>query len=398
MTNSGLIYYVDPYRGGHHSDYLAFFEKVCAQRNLRLRAFVPRAVWEAAHHDGAAAELAEDVDLGSAGVAGYWHFLARLEAAARRDRPSLIFFAQFHSVVPALALRNLLLMRLSAPWTGLYWRDSFNYPGDEKHSLLRQAKTTVRAIMLRLAMRRSGFPLVVLNERWRLSLPSNVFFLPAAMTELDMMARTASLSAGQWPLPQEPEKTDGRTRFLIFGALEPRKGIIEFCDALLLLDAAALQKISLRLMGVVVPRPGYREQLLERLEQLREKGIAVEFKEGFVPSSEIEAGLRWCDVSVATYIDHLSVSGVLSAAVQCGRPSIAQASYQIGELVREYGLGWAVNSRSPAEIADAVRQALAGEVVVGKGMADYRDHYSPEKAFEAALDFFSKAKREPSKS
>lgn len=384
------VLYVDPYSGGHRPDYLKFFRGVCSDVGLSFRAFVPEDVWIASAPEPATeGHLQEAVSLDGCGVREHLRFLGRLENMTRDDGKTMVFFSMVDKFVLPLAIRTLCARQFRLPWSGIYFRDSFSYLAEEVQHPFKLLKTVGRASALWVANWRSVLPLVVHNEDWKLPLSQGVVFLPDAMTEPDRLARNTSLTASEWPVAQLPQKDSDRTRFLIYGSLAPRKGIVEFCDGLLELDDELLRRVDLHVIGLFYGPREYRQQFLDKAEVLRKRGALVELTEDYASWTRLDAELRWCDVTVATYINHLGQSGVLGTSVQYGRPLITQANYHLGELTRKYELGCAVEPTNPKAVAAAIHQAITGRSRVGEKMRAYREHRSPERAQQAALAFFA---------
>src|ERR1700761_7594924 len=90
MRRRGLrmpaLIYADPFGGGHHPEYLAFFMAACARLGIAMQAYVPKPVWDAgveiAGDDVRGASLARDVTLDGSGLSGRVQFLDEIETAA----------------------------------------------------------------------------------------------------------------------------------------------------------------------------------------------------------------------------------------------------------------------------------------------------------------------------
>ena len=78
----------------------------------------------------------------------------------------------------------------------------------------------------------------------------------------------------------------------------------------------------------------------------------------FVPENEVPTFFQLADVVLATYQRHVGMSGILLLAAAAGTPVLSSDYGLMGELVRVYQLGLAVDSTMPAEITKGLSRYL----------------------------------------
>lgn len=377
------VLYVDPYGGGHHSEYLGFFIRACHASNIRVGVVAPQAVWklgvQLAEECSASAFHAADENLRGAAIKGRLRFLNRVGKLAAAQDVKLIHFATLDPLLTAAAI-HLMRHSFGRAWSALLFHDSFNYMREELGRPAALFKSLARLATLKFALSRGARMLFTLNPRWRARVPVKVVWLADAMSSLDRMARR---KGSIWPLPQEPEKAIGHLRLLLYGTLKPRKGILKALSALRTLSNAELQRIEFRMAGQFSGPDAFRDALAEGIAALRQRGASIDLFEGYVSEAEIDQALRWCDVVMAPYVDHVGSSGVMNVSAGYGRPVVSQANYQMGQQVRENDLGIALNTKDIDAIAGAIRQLLEKPFPANSGMDAYRTSIDPARAMQA---------------
>lgn len=154
---------------------------------------------------------------------------------------------------------------------------------------------------------------------------------------------------------------DDRRRFVLFGALGERKGVLVLLDALARLSPAAGRRTRVVLAGRVDPR--IAAAVAAGIARLRAApgGADVRLDDRWLGDGEIAGLVRWSDVVLAPYQRFVGSSGVLLWAAAAGRPVITQDRGLLGELTRRHGLGTAVDTTDPAALAAAVGAAALDE-------------------------------------
>jgi glycosyltransferase involved in cell wall biosynthesis len=145
--------------------------------------------------------------------------------------------------------------------------------------------------------------------------------------------------------------------FTLFGALAERKGVLQLLDALSLLPGPARATLRVVLAGKV--EPAIAGELVRRVESLHgTSGAAdcVRVVDRLLTTPELAWLVSRSDVILAPYQRFVGSSGVLGWAAEARKLVIAQDYGLVGALVRDYRLGLAVDSTSPARLAEAMSQ------------------------------------------
>jgi len=390
-----VVIYIDPFSHGHHADYLAFFKIVCERTGQVLKAWVPEDVWNQANSRalgvGCSDVLVRPVDATNFSKWQMMRLLEKIIAYAESEEDAIIVLALLDPFLLGFALRKLMARKSKVPWQGILFRDSYNFPEDEAPVSLARLKSIVKFQALRLALRNGANALLTHNSLSSASLCVPTIWLPNSMSSLNHLAEQAVEQQGNWPVRQEPPKIDNRLRLFCFGVVTRRKGLVEFCRGLLMLENRDLERIEFKIMGEM-PRTrnspqGYVMTLRNVVQRLNDRGALVEFVGTYVSDRAIDEGLRWCDVVVAPYIGHVGSSGLINIAAQYGRPVIAQSSGQVGTEVRGHDLGVTIDARNSRDIVAAIQCFLAGTFQLG----DKMDQYRRRRTYSRALDIATKA-------
>ncbi|HUZ74214.1 MAG TPA: glycosyltransferase [Stellaceae bacterium] len=149
-----------------------------------------------------------------------------------------------------------------------------------------------------------------------------------------------------------------RIGFVLFGFLTERKGTLVVLDALAQLRPATAARIAVMLAGRIDPaiEPAVARRRRALIDARSEAWLHVEDR--YLAAGEIEALLDRADVVLAPYQRFVGSSGVLLWAARAGKPVLTQRFGLIGSLVREHGLGLAVETGDAALLADGMRRIL----------------------------------------
>lgn len=153
-------------------------------------------------------------------------------------------------------------------------------------------------------------------------------------------------------------RADEGMHFLFFGALQARKGLPEFLDALCLLPPRVLTRSHFTICG-----EGEMAELVHtRLPELKGRGVNLRYDNRFLSEAELAAEFARADVFLAPYRHHIGSSGAVYVAAQYRKPVITQGWGLIGRQVRRYRLGLAIDTARPEQIAQAIETlALGGD-------------------------------------
>ena len=148
-----------------------------------------------------------------------------------------------------------------------------------------------------------------------------------------------------------------RQVFLLFGALDGRKGIYQLLDAIAELPSDQCQKLCLQLAGGT--NAAVQANIKLKLKPVcQTKPIQIIERYEFIPESEVPAYFQLADLVLAPYQKHVGMSGILLLAAAAAKPVLSSNYGLMGEMVRRYELGLSVDSTIPSEIAKALTQYL----------------------------------------
>ncbi len=173
------------------------------------------------------------------------------------------------------------------------------------------------------------------------------------------------------PLPRslpeaEAVPSGDRVRFLLYGALARRKGVVRLVRALEVLDGESRARIEVAVRGEV--QDADTGQALTRLQRLG-GDLAVDVELGRLPRTELERQILSADWLVAPYERFIGSSGVIVEGAAAGKPVLVDSFGLVGALVRRYGLGISVETGDAHAFARALRTATEQ-----KGPWDSRRH------------------------
>ncbi len=208
---------------------------------------------------------------------------------------------------------------------------------------------------------------------------------------LDRHARLAGVGPGPAPSPSTSAasspaaSTNDAQRLLFFGRAMAYKGLAVLVEAT---EQLVGRHPSLRL---VIAGAGPE---LDRLGPILEQQAWVELHRGYVPDAAVADLFRAADAVILPY-EEASQSGVAAMAMAFARPVVASEVGELGELVRETGMGLLVPPGDATALAAAIARlleapALRQECAVA-AMAAARGVMSPDAVAAATLEVYAQA-------
>ena len=241
------------------------------------------------------------------------------------------------------------------PFSGIYFRPTFHYStfANYQHSWKETIQHLREKITLDQILRRPQLhkllcldPFVIKSLRSHqhnskmIHLADPVSFSPPALDDISSFRTKLGIEKHHQV-------------FLLFGALDERKGIYQILDAIEILPPEVTQNFCLLIVGKTNAEE--RARIQPKICALRQT-YSIQILEfyDFISESEVSRYFQAADVILATYQRHVGMSGILLLAAAAGKPVLSSNYGLMGELVRHYQLGLAVDSSLPADIAKAL--------------------------------------------
>lgn len=148
-----------------------------------------------------------------------------------------------------------------------------------------------------------------------------------------------------------------RQVFLLFGALDGRKGIYQLLEALLLLPSDLCHKLCLVFVGAANSK---EKELIESkvATVCQSQPVQILRHYEFVPEQDVQGYFQLADVVLAPYQRHVGMSGILLLAAATQKPVLSSNYGLMGEIVQQYSLGLTLDSTVPGEIAQGLTRFL----------------------------------------
>lgn len=258
------------------------------------------------------------------------------------------------------------------PFGGIYFRPTFHYPSFAHYRPSRRDRfqhwreqSLLRRVLAHPQCRDCFSldpyalePLQQLTDRvkiWPLADPVRPFELGA----VDPMAHRSALE-----IPAH------RRLFLLFGSLTTRKGIYPLLEAIAQLPDQDCEQITFLFLGTN-NIPDMQARVAAVTEAKPVKIIEIQ---RFFSQAELQGYIQASDVILAPYQNHVGMSGILIWAAMAGKPVLSSDYGLMGELVRRYQLGVAVDSTQGEAIALGLSQCLHADPATlanAEGMARF---------------------------
>ncbi|HEY9298348.1 MAG TPA: glycosyltransferase [Phormidium sp.] len=149
-----------------------------------------------------------------------------------------------------------------------------------------------------------------------------------------------------------------RRIFLLFGSLDSRKGVTQTLEAIKLLPSKICQNLCLLIAGPI--EPSYKQSIqLLAADLIQTKSAQIIVHDTLIADRNIQSYFQLANVILAPYQRHVGMSAILVRATAAQKPLLSSNHGLMGEIVRRYNLGLAVDSTSPSEIAAGLTKYLS---------------------------------------
>ncbi len=287
-----------------------------------------------------------------------WRLATRYAARLAADH-CLLMYVDHHQLPLALQFRA------PCPVSGIYFRPTFHYRRLSRRPLARQEQLRAwrQWLLIRAALANPSLAYLFcldpyaaehldLHGRRVVHVPDPVRVPSVDDAQVEALKRCLGLESG-------------RQVFLLFGDFRGmdnwrRKGVEPLLTALGLLSPEVARRTAVLLAGR--QEPSDEARLTQAVQALcQQLPLQVVNQPGYLPEEQVQALFHLANVVLIPYQRHVGMSGQLVRAAAAGRPVLASNYGLVGALVREYGLGLAVECGEPAALA----AALARFVVEG---------------------------------
>lgn len=145
----------------------------------------------------------------------------------------------------------------------------------------------------------------------------------------------------------------GRKICLLFGALTERKGIYQLLEAIPLLKPEICHQLAFVFVGESHPSHQKRiDQAVKELQRICPVQIILHYQ--FVADEDVQKYFQISDLVLAPYQKHVGMSGILILAAAAQKPVLSSNYGLMGEIIRQYQLGLAVDTTVPKQIAQGL--------------------------------------------
>lgn len=217
--------------------------------------------------------------------------------------------------------------------------DAETHPGDTDSSLL--PSFVVDRFNL------GGTRLIVHGDRIRKALVRRIGRSP---DDIDILPHVALLRYAELAKREglQPTLKDDRRNILFFGRIMAYKGLP------VLLDAGQRVRETIPGFELVVAGDG------PALDDLRPRLLDddVKLQDGFIPDRNVAQLFLDTELVVLPYVE-ASQSGILALAAAFGKPAVVSDVGEIGDLVRETGMGLVVPPGDATALAEAIQRVLS---------------------------------------
>lgn len=281
-----------------------------------------------------------------------WNLLCRYAIKLKSDHCLILYFDPYQ-------LPLIFAERPPCPISGIYFRPTFHYQNFIQCRLTRRDRIQQfrEKLLLRQVFRnhqfKTLFSLDPFAVKYLKRFQKNVQVLPLA----DPIVETF-VSSEQILQLRERLGVEGNRRIaLLFGALTGRKGIYETLDALLHLPSQLQSSLCLVLAGQVNLQD--HERLVAKIAEIHSASVVQIISQfEFLMESEVPVYFQMADIVLAPYQHHVGMSGILLQAAVAGKPVLSSNFGLMGEMVKKYRLGLAIDSSKPSEIAMGLSSLL----------------------------------------
>lgn len=174
-----------------------------------------------------------------------------------------------------------------------------------------------------------------------------------------------------------------KTVFIHFGELMRRKGTLEILDSLFLVDKDNLKDKCFVFAGRVIE--DIKEEFYNKVVRLQDKVQIIVFDK-FCEYSLFAEICTIADYAIIPYRNTAQSSGVCSYAAQFGVAVIGSGEGLLGNIIRTYGLGIAIEALNSEKIANILNTSIYKDIKVEREKNhEYLNISTPKNFFNCLI-------------
>jgi glycosyltransferase involved in cell wall biosynthesis len=283
-----------------------------------------------------------------------WKLLWKYARLMKTTHCMLMYFDSFQTPL-AMGLKS------PCPVSGIYFRPTFHYKNfahyqpDRKEVVQHWRERFILPRILKHPQVQTVFCLDPFADKYlnQLSNQNKAVYLPDPIP--NQQASSSRAEELRHSLGIDP----ARQVFLLFGAIDGRKGIYKLLQAVQHLPLEQCQKLCLLLVGQVDSQEAELALNAQITSICQSAPVQIIQRFEFIPEADVFAYLNLADVILAPYQKHVGMSGILLLAAAALKPVLSSDYGLMGEIVRQNGLGLTVNSLSPEALANGLSRLLS---------------------------------------
>ena len=162
-------------------------------------------------------------------------------------------------------------------------------------------------------------------------------------------------------LKEQLNMSEHRKVFLMFGRLDARKGIYQVLDAFESLSPDIAKQVTLLVIGEL-PK-SEKDKILSKIDQITSNSKAeIITNYEFVPEDDVQSYFQLSDIVLATYQNHVGMSGILLQAAVANKPVISSDYGLMGQIAFLNKMGVVIDTSKLSSISNTITKIITGEL------------------------------------
>lgn len=229
--------------------------------------------------------------------------------------------------------------------SGIVYR-IFLYDDSAKKSWLRKKIEWIRYWMM--ANARQISKILILNDDYSVGVFNKMFRTNKFQRLADPCA---SIKSVPHSIRKELGISEDSLMFILFGNLTERKGVLKILDAVSMIEENK-NRYSFYFAGKIEKR--IKCEVHTRVEQLKADGYNIDLKDEFCSYDFLNSLCYSCDSVLIPYSNTCQSSGLIGYAAQFKKTVIGPSDGLLGNLIKQYSLGYSIPTITAKNIYDAI--------------------------------------------